>query len=147
MFRKREVIGFVAAPLPFLAPFLVMFVAILFNDPAEWPAVADMAGTLLVWSYAATLLVGLPVHLTLRAFGKTHLFAYSTATFVGAVLAGALAAIGQKLFLPPQEDNPFRLDMWSSVGPRVTLAFAVVACISASIFWVIAVRPRPERRQ
>jgi hypothetical protein len=147
MFRKREVIGFVAAPLPFLAPFLVMFGAILYSDPQEGPAIAEMAGTLLVSSYAATLLVGLPVHLTLRALEKRQLFAYLTLTFAGAVLAGALAAIGQKLFLPPQEDNPFQFNMWSRVGPKVTLAFAVVACISACIFWMIAVRPRPERRQ
>ena len=147
MLHKREVIGFIVAPLPFLAPFLVMFAVLFFDDPSELLVTAHLAATILVWSYGATLLVGMPVHLTLRRKGKRGLIAYLGLTFVGALVACAGAAIAEKLFIAPQEDNPFALTMWSSVGVKVTVLFAVLASICACIFWAIAVRRSPGQGQ
>lgn len=127
----RVLQGFVFAPLPVLAPLLVL-------NP-------EFFLTTLPLAFGLTLLVGVPVHLLLRSRGKESLGAYlgSTAIASLAVLL-VLAAIAHALRDP---DNPFAFSfgmMWTARFIIVAMLFLLCTSITAAFFWWIAVRRRPS---
>jgi hypothetical protein len=143
MLGKRDVIGFALAPLPVLAPLLLAFAATLFTAPPDLADRLQAMIELVLMSYGTTLLIGLPVHLILRWKRRRSLAAYLSVTVTGVLLIGAAIAIGELLFPPSAPGNPHALRMLGSQGVMATLVFAVIASVSAWLFWIVAVRPRP----
>lgn len=90
-------------------------------------------------SYLATLILGLPIHLFLRRRWRTGLLAYLGLTIMGIAVASGLAFLMEDWFAA-RGNNPFAFTLWSRNGVILTLLFAAVACLCASIFWFIAVR-------
>ena len=142
MLTKRELIGFAVAPLPVVGPLLLMFTVILSSAPPDSGAAFEAAAELVLGSYLATLLIGLPIHLILRWKRRTSLAAHLGSTVVGASLPAGFALAYQALFPRWAGDNPFALTMWSRAGVTATLTFVAVACLCGWIFWAVAVRRR-----
>jgi hypothetical protein len=135
MSARRVIAGFLVAPaLPALVV-LALQSASIAQGRAEW-------GTSLfaVLSYATAIVVGLPSFLLL----KRHLAASFT---MYAVLGAAIGAVPACLLFVPdiamgwesQHEHARLLlgNLW-----RVLLGGAVLGSLSASVFWVIAIRPR-----
>ena len=141
MLSKRELLGFTLAPLPVAAPILLTFAMILSSVPPDSEAALQAAAGLVLASYAAALLIGLPVHLILRWKQQTSLVAYLGFTFTGAGLTGASVLICCSLFSCGAEDNPFSFRTWSAAGATATLMFAALACLCAFVFWAVAIKP------
>lgn len=137
---KRELSGFALAPLPVVAPLLLMFGVILFSVPRDSGAAFEAGAQLVLGCYVATLLLGLPIHLILRWKGRHSLAAYLGLTDVGVAIMGGLALICEALFPMVPESNPFAFTMRGRFGVTATLASAAIACICAFIFWLVAVR-------
>jgi hypothetical protein len=143
MLGRREVMGFALAPLPVLGPLLLGFVAILFaHPPSDGGSAIDAMLQLILMGYGATLVIGLPVHLVLRWRRRSSLSAYLGLTVLSIAFIGGAFAVSDRFFPPVPDTNPFRLHMWSRFGIGVTLAFAIAAGLSASVFWRVAVRQR-----
>lgn len=132
-------LGFALAPLPVVAPVLLMFAAIVSSVPPDSEAALQAAAELVVAFYVAAVLVGLPIHLILRWKQQTSLVAYLGSTVVGAALAGGLILALQGL--SSANDNPFAITMWSAAGITATLTFVAIACLCATVFWIVAIRP------
>lgn len=141
---KRELMGFAAAPLPFLVPVLATHASILSTAPPDSAVILFDMLVILCWGYGITLLIGIPIHLALRRVRQQRLFAYIALAAIAALLAGCVLAVLEALLPPlPPERNPFGLTMWSRFGVAVTIAFAVTGSVSAWIFWKIAVSNKP----
>jgi hypothetical protein len=80
---KRELSGFALAPLPVVAPLLLMFGVIISSAPPDSGAAFEAGAQLVLGSYVATLLLGLPIHLILRWKGRHSLAAYLGFTVLG----------------------------------------------------------------
>lgn len=140
MLAKRDLIGFAVAPLPFLGPLLLMHCVILLDWPTDSRFILRSMLGLVLWSYAATLLIGLPIHLFLRWKGRRDLIAYLGATVVASILTGCISALMEGIFWPSRANNPFGFTMWSRFGLTAMLAFTAVASACAWVFWRFAVR-------
>lgn len=138
MLRKRELVGFVLAPLPIVGPLLLGFGTLVSLSPGDGGAALRPAVEFLLWSYGATLLIGLPTHLILRWRRQSGLAAYLGLTAAWILAAAGLAAVAEAVM--PPSPNPFHLVMWSRFGMSVTLIGLAAASISAWVFWMIAVR-------
>jgi hypothetical protein len=139
MSSRRVSLGFFAAPSAVLSPFILV---IAFRAPAEaWPALPIFAVHILLVAYVVTVLIGLPVHLILRAKDRHGLADYVGATAVAASLAALLVDLaGNLLSSMGPDDNPFRLTLLSRSGMTLTIIFIVAAGITAGLFWRIAIR-------
>ena len=142
MVGKREIKAFALAPLPVVTPVLLMFGFILVEAPRDGASVFGATLVMVLLIYGVTLLIGLPVHWMLQRKGQTALVAYLGFTVLAVfVLSGAFAVWNQ---LAPiyADGNPHSLrHMWSGYGVTMTLVFAALASLSASIFWCAAVMP------
>ena len=138
---KREIAAFALAPLPVVAPILIMFGLILVSLPRDWPSAAGAMLQLLLLSYGITLTIGLPLHLTLRRSGLVTLAAYAGTAAIAVVSVAVAFAIFDRVLPQRADNNPFALHLWSGFGLRMTLAGAALASLSAAIFWCVAVRP------
>jgi hypothetical protein len=134
------VLGFALAPLPVVAPVILMFAVILSAVPPDSVAALQAAAELVLWSYIAALVIGVPIHLFLRSKQQTGLLAYLGLTVMAAAVIGGLALVLAGQFSDWAKDNPFAFTMWSRAGVIVTLIFAAVSCLCAFIFWGVAVR-------
>jgi hypothetical protein len=139
MLRGREIAGFALAPLPVLAPLLLICAAILTETPSDSADIVQVMLELVLMSYGATLLVGVPVHALLLWKQRKSLRAYSGLSAASVLVVGGTLVIVRELF-PPHQINPFEI----TVGGRLaaTAALAVVAALTAAVFWKVAVRPR-----
>lgn len=132
---EQTLLGFGLAPLPLLIPWL-------FVDP-------EVFVLMLPVTYGAALLVGIPVHLFLKALRRRDLAAYLAATSLAALTALA-AGVAIIIHTPPDPANPFALRalaaemIWSGTAILLTIIFLMCAWITATLFWWIAVRERPN---
>jgi hypothetical protein len=159
VFTEREILGFALAPMPFVGPpVLVGSAALLwqFHSAILWLILA-----VIVAGYTTTLMVGIPVHLFLRRTNRRRLSHYLMATLavtINVVIAAAVVAafynaheLAQHKIIPgsaesgmTEVENPFgpppswSRAIWGVVVFGMTLA--IPACISAALFWQIAVR-------
>ena len=140
MLRRREIMGFLLAPLPILTPFLLMFGVILSGAPSDSASLFEAMLEIVLLGYGATLLIGLPIHLVLRWKRQSGLSAYLALSVMSTLLIASILAVLERLFPPTVEDNPFGMVMWSRFGVTVTLTFAIIAALSAWVFWRVAVR-------
>jgi hypothetical protein len=93
--------------------------------------------------YGTALLIGAPTHMLLQSRNRRDLGAYLAVTTVAALAAVTALTIASHVI--SDLENPFRLTvgtMWSVTGMSLTLTFLIGACITASVFWWIAVRAR-----
>lgn len=141
---ERVIKAFALAPLPVVVPLLF---AIGVNSVVGGTGDAGGAGIFLamlifvLFSYGATFLIGIPIHLVLRRFQQTGLIYYLTLTVLPFVLlAGAIAIWLQLAPAPVLPVNPFGLYMQGGVVIKWTLAFAAIASLSATTFWYVGVR-------
>jgi len=143
MLVKREVKAFALAPLPVVLPVLLMCGAILAEPPQHAADAFVVMFQSLAIIYGVTLVIGLPVHLLLRRKRQLALSSYLALTVLEVALVAGAAAIWDRLHRSSVTSNPFALHMWSAYGIKLTLVFAFLAALSASIFWSVAVR-RPR---
>ncbi len=144
---RREIKALAIAPLPVVVPLLLAIgVNAMIGDTGDAGA-AEAAGIFLamlafaLFSYGATLLIGLPIHLVLRRFQKIGLINYLSLTVLPFVLfAGAIAVWLQLSPAPVPPVNPFGLHMQGGAVIKWTLAFAAIASLSATTFWYAGVR-------
>ena len=142
---EREAMGFALAPLPIVAPFILMFELILLDRPSDSPAVIEAGLQLILVSYGVTILIGVPVHFALRRLGRCSLRAYLGATGLGVATIGGAMGLLQQLLLPPlAEQNPHGLTLVSRAGMAAMLGFEVFALLGAWIFWHVSVRERGQ---
>lgn len=140
MLGKREVKAFALAPLPMVLPVLLMSGAILAGPPQHAADAFVVMFQSLVAIYGATLLIGMPIHLLLRRNRQLGLRSYLVLTVMAVTLIAGAAAIWDRLHRSPVNSNPFALHLWSAYGIKLTFVFALLAALSASIFWSVAVR-------
>ena len=140
----REIKAFAIAPLPVVVPLLL---AIGVNAVVGDTGTAGAAGIFLamlafvLFSYGATFMIGLPIHLVLRRFQKIGLINYLSLTALPFILlAGAIAVWLQLAPAPVPPVNPFGLYMQGGVVIKWTLAFGAIASLSATTFWYAGVR-------
>jgi hypothetical protein len=142
--QKREILGFTLAPLPVLAPLLLMFgLLFLAAQPGESAILLGEMLKLVLAAYGLTILIGLPIHLFLRWRRWNSLRAYLGLSVLGAFLVGGVLAVRQRLSPPPMAENPFGLHMWGRAGIAVAITLAILFALSAWVFWRTAVR-RPQ---
>jgi hypothetical protein len=141
MLSRRELLGFALAPLPVVGPVTLVFGIILLPLPPDSLAALQAASEVVFWSYVATVVFGLPIHLLLRSKQQTSLRAYLGLAVVAAIaVLSGLALVSDGLFSDWAKDNPFAFTMWSRAGVVLSLIFVAVACLCASVFWAVAVR-------
>jgi hypothetical protein len=129
---ERVALGFAVAPLPALA----LFALITMPPPAA-------IGAGLVVGYCGTALVGVPIYLFLHAIRREGLVHYVAVTALVLSLFPLFAFV---LEILPQSDptkrNPHTL--WSLLNEpalqRLAITGVICACITAAVFWFIAVR-------
>ena len=145
MLLRREITGFALAPLPAVLPFTVLFGIILFDQPDDSASVIEAWIELVAAIYGASLLIGVPVHLTLRLLRRRSLSFYLLTTAVVVVAA----AIGVELIrLPLQTSpvaNPFGFKLASLAGVAATLIIEGLALTGSWIFWRTAIHAQDER--
>jgi len=144
MLRGREITGFALAPLPALAPFILMFAAILFDQPDHRADVLWIIIQILLLGYGVTLLFGVPIHLVLRRKRLTKIGPYLALSVLSALLIAGLLALRQRLFGHVSANHPFPVHLWGRAGVGLALMLASAAALSASVFWAVAVR-EPQR--
>lgn len=133
--------GFALAVLPFT----LLFGFILLDQPDDSTSVIKAWIELVIASYGAALLVGVPVHLTLRRLRRRSLRDYLFLTTV-AVVAAIIGIELIRLLVPPSpEANPFGFKLASRAGVAATLVFEALALTGAWIFWRSAIDARDER--
>lgn len=140
MLSKREILGFALAPLPLIAPLLLMFAVVVFSAPTDRSSAVNAAFQLLVMAYGATFVIGVPVHLALRYRCRNSLAAYLGLTVSVIITICGVLALTERVLPPSVDDNPFRFQMWSRTGLTMMLALASAAALSAYVFWRVAVR-------
>jgi hypothetical protein len=145
LLQSRAALGFALAPLPVLAPFLLLLATVMASEGSAWPYFLEAAPILVTISYMAALLVGLPTHLLLQWIGRTSLWAYLGLTETMIVL-GYLAPTVLLHALQPApgpNTNPHALSfiLWSREGVMLLLWLAALALPCALLFWFVAVRP------
>jgi len=124
--------GFALAPLPAL----VLFALITMPPPAA-------VGAGLVIGYCATAVIGVPVHLILHAIRREGLIHYVAATAFALSLFPLFAFAVEKLpHGNPAKRNPHSL--WALLNEpdlqRLAITGMLYGCITAAVFWFIAVR-------
>lgn len=72
---KREAIGFTLAPLPVVAPIMLLFGIILLDRPYDSASVIEAGLELVLASYGIALLIGVPVHFALKRLRRFNLIA------------------------------------------------------------------------
>jgi hypothetical protein len=90
-------------------------------------------------AYGATLLIGVPVHALLRWKHRKSLKAYVSLSAASVLVVGTALVVVHELF-PPHEMVPFEITMWGRL--IATIAMAVLAALSAWVFWMVAVKQR-----
>jgi len=137
---RREVLGFVVAPLPFVGPLILLCLVLLLEMPPDSAAIAAFMIEIVAWGYAAAIGLGLPIHLILKHRGRHDLRSYILATVGAAFIVCAGIALAELIFPHRPQDNPFGFSMWSRFGITSTVGFAICASYSAFLFWKIAVK-------
>ena len=140
----REIKAFGLAPLPLVVPLLLPIgLRAVVGDTGD----AGYAGVLFamlafaLFSYFATLLIGVPIHLVLRRLEIRGLLYYVGLAVLPFVLFAGTIAVWVQLAPPPVPPvNPF--SVLANVGEVIkwTLAFAAIASLSATTFWYVGVR-------
>jgi hypothetical protein len=140
---RREVKAFALAPLPVVAPVLVLFGLMVFGAPRDAAAIFGPTMSMIAAIYGVTLLIGLPVHWLLQRTQRTALSAYLVLTVSVVFLLAAAFSIGNWLVPTFADGSPHSLrHMWSLYRVVMTLVCAALAALSASIFWCTAVMPQ-----
>ena len=134
--------GFAFAPLPVVAPVLLMFGAILARAPIDWAAASTAMLQVLALIYGATLIVGVPLHLLLHRTRRYTLLAYIGGAVAAVVTTFGVVAIADRLRPTSANASPFALHPWSGAGVVLAIMSAFFAAIAAAIFWIIAVKQR-----
>ena len=139
---KQEITGFALAPLIVAVPLAVTFGLIAYAQ-RDIQAFIEATSAIVLLSYGATLIFGLPIHLLMRRMGRTGLGAYLVASIIAVFLVSIATTVASQLIPPSAEDNPHSLlHIWSRLGLSVTLGFAFLALLTAGTFWGVAVRHR-----
>lgn len=134
-FREREVRGFALVPL------LVMALPLAASLIRGAPILVLLA--FLALAYAAAWAVDVPVHLLLRAVKRRRLLDYVAATALVGWLPWALfAGVHWLTFDTSAPQNPFALFRWSQWSLNLMLAYTIAGCVTAALFWLIAIRER-----
>jgi hypothetical protein len=124
---RRTVAGFVAAPP---AVGLAAALVILFPFPDAFPLIA-IGATLI--AAIATVFLGLPTYVLLRAMGRTGRLVHIAC---GALLGGVVALIGAGLDVSLASVHGLR------IAALYALLCAPLGALAAFVFWTVA---RPDR--
>src|SRR5687768_485497 len=112
MSSRRVALGFFAAPPAVVAA--IVLVAGFRTPPSAWPNMPEMALKFLLTAYMLTALIGVPVHLLLRAMRRQSLEDYVAGTAVAALLAAWLAQLAAYLLSRlASDDTPFEVGLLS----------------------------------
>ncbi len=142
---KREMKGFALAPLPAVLPFTLLFGIILLDQPNDSASVIEAWMEIVVASYGASLLVGVPVHLILQRLRRRSLRSYFLTTTV-VILMAALGFELFRLLIPTTpEANPFGFKLATRAGLAATLVVEALALTGSWIFWRTAIDAPAER--
>lgn len=139
MSLKREAMGFALAPLPVAIPLAFLFGFILLDRPHDGESVLEALLQLILGSYGAALLIGLPIHFVLRGLGRYSLLAYLGATALSVAAIVGIIAISAGI-TPASVRNPHGI--LSSTGLNTVLIFAALSLACTSVFWWVSVRRR-----
>ena len=142
MSLKRTIGGFVLAPLPVVAPVILLFGIILLGRPYDSASVIGAGLELVMACYGVTLLIGIPVHLLLTRLNRRSLRAYLGLTTLCAVVVVSALGLLELLLPPSLEQNPHGVVIASRAGMAAILAFGGLALLGAWIFWFVSVRQR-----
>lgn len=133
MLDKREWLGLLLAPSP-------LALAVPFYDLHQLGyglGKDEVLFAFLLFGYPMVIAFGIPIHLLLRRSGRLDFGSYVVAAATIGGLVGLIPLVSNRIS-PPEPGNPFALQ----ITPAIPLATAILALLSATIFWWVAVRIR-----